>query len=163
MTSTDTLPKSAWGPGPWQDEPDEARWTDEATGLRCAIIRSEVSGALCGYVEIDHPSLCRSLEELEKLDFDVHGGLTWSGLRFEDETGWWIGFDCGHAWDVMPAIDALLRKHGHQKPSRLEQLVDALDGGFFRSTYKDIAFVRTQCAYLALQVRRASQLARGLR
>lgn len=51
------LPKSEWGPGPWQDEPDRLDWTDEATGLPCRIIRAEVTGALCGYVGVrdGHP------------------------------------------------------------------------------------------------------------
>ncbi len=158
--TTDTLPKSAWGPGPWQDEPDLARWVDKPTGLRCAILRSDVSGALCGYVEIDHPSLCRPIRELEELDFDVHGGVTYAGLRFEEEgeTGWWIGFDCGHFGDVMPAIVARLRSLGHRR-GRLDKLVDELDiAGWLRETYKDIAYVRAQCAKLALQVRRASRL-----
>ena len=155
---TDAPPKSEWGPGPWQDEPDEARWVDAATGLRCAIVRSEVTGALAGFVEIDHPALCRPVDEL---NFDVHGGVNYSGLRFEEEgkTGWWVGFDCWHAWDVTPALDAALRQLRHK--SQLDQLVDALDGGFLRRTYRDIAYVRAQCAYLAGQVRSASRRAQG--
>ena len=27
-----TVDKSAWGDGPWQDEPDKEQWPDEATG-----------------------------------------------------------------------------------------------------------------------------------
>lgn len=157
--TTDTLPKSAWGPGPWQDEPDEARWTDTATGLRCAILRDDLTGALAGYVEIDHPKLCQPVEEL---DFDVYGEITWSGILFDDETGWWVGFDCWHINDVKPALDAVHRKPGDKSP--FEKLLAAIDNdGFFRKTYRDITFVRTQCAYLALQVRRASQHARGMR
>lgn len=48
------LPKSAWGDGPWQSEPDEARWTDDATGLPCYAFRSGISGTWCGYVGVDH-------------------------------------------------------------------------------------------------------------
>jgi len=76
---TDAPPKSEWGPGPWQDEPDEARWVDAATGLRCAIVRSEVTGALAGFVEIDHPALCRPVDEL---NVPVQGSPPPNGPRF---------------------------------------------------------------------------------
>ena len=51
------LPKSEWGDGPWQFEPDELIWTDERTGLECRIIRTMHTGCLCGYVGIPptHP------------------------------------------------------------------------------------------------------------
>lgn len=51
------MDKSAWGPGPWQDEPDKRQWADEATGLPCLIVRGPI-GALCGYVGVppDHPA-----------------------------------------------------------------------------------------------------------
>ena len=157
--TTDTLPKREWGPGPWQDEPDFARWTDRPTGLRCAIVRSDISGALGGYVEIDHPGLCRSVEEL-RFVFGAHGGIKYEGPLFEDETGWWVGFHCDEVTDVTPLLDALTAR---RPPSPLAQLVDALNGSMFSRAYRDIAYVRAQCGYLALQVRRASQVARGMR
>lgn len=158
--TTDTLPKSEWGPGPWQDEPDEARWVDKATGLRCAIIRNVGTGAFGGYVEIDHPSLCLPMLDLPA--FDVHGGVTYSGLRFQKrgETGWWIGFDCWHLNDITPAMDARLRILG-QEPSAFDRFVEALDwsGGAFRRAYWQIDMVRAECASLARQVREAGQRA----
>ncbi len=147
--TTDTLPKSQWGPGPWQDEPDESRWTDRATGLRCAILRSPATGALWGYVEIDHPSLCRPASDLR---FDIHGGVVYAGLLFacDGETGWWIGFACEGIMDDKPAVDG-------QPQSMLAQLVEALNGVMFERTYRSIGFVRAQCASLARQVRLASR------
>lgn len=51
--SDEALPKSQWGPGPWQDEPDALDWCDEATGYACAIRRTmRVAGTLCGYVGV---------------------------------------------------------------------------------------------------------------
>jgi hypothetical protein len=51
------IPKSAWGPGPWQDEPDRVEWNDERTGLACRIIRNMMFGHLNGYVGVPptHP------------------------------------------------------------------------------------------------------------
>jgi hypothetical protein len=51
------IPKTDWGDGPWQSEPDEASWTDAATGLPCRAERN-FGGAWCGYVGVprEHPA-----------------------------------------------------------------------------------------------------------
>lgn len=53
-----TQDKSEWGPGPWQDEPDKVQWLDPVTNYPCLIVRSQVSGSLCGYVGVpkEHPA-----------------------------------------------------------------------------------------------------------
>lgn len=60
-------------------------------------------------------------------DLDVHGGLTYAGACFPDERGpgygichieqpgrpthvWWFGFDCAHAYDVVPQMVAADRR-----------------------------------------------------
>jgi hypothetical protein len=43
-----TIDKSAWGPGPWTDEPDKVQWTDTATGLPCLAKRNPRGGHWCG-------------------------------------------------------------------------------------------------------------------
>lgn len=52
-----TRVREAWGPGPWDDEPDEGEWIDATTAYRCAVRRHPIAGHLCGYVCIpeDHP------------------------------------------------------------------------------------------------------------
>jgi len=138
--------KSTWDEGPWQTEPDRKEWRDEATGLPCLIVRSPVTGSLCGYVGVppDHPWHGK---DHDAIDVQVHGGLTFSapcdkgGLIChvpqpgEPADVWWLGFDCAHAFDLMPGINALL-------PER--HLVDC--------TYRDMAYVERQCAQLAAQV-----------
>jgi hypothetical protein len=49
---TEGLPKSQWGAGPWQGEPDALDWRDAATGYACAIRRNSDIGSLCGYVGV---------------------------------------------------------------------------------------------------------------
>lgn len=102
------IDKSSYGPGPWQEEPDYANWTDEATGLQCLIVRSEGSGALCGYVGVEkhHPAYGLSYDSVTA---DVHGGLTYSGpcqgrICHVGQTDdiWWLGFDCAHIGDLTP-------------------------------------------------------------
>ncbi len=73
-----TIDKSAWGPGPWQDEPDKVQWTDEATGLPCLMLRSRHGGNWCGYVGVapDHPAF----------------GLSYDGERSEERKAYTAQF-----------------------------------------------------------------------
>lgn len=87
-------------PGPWQNEPDKAVWTDEETGLPCMIVRGPM-GALCGYVGVypghpwhrvrynrapgEHvdgerwePGDFGRYDERPEGNIEVHGGLTYS-------------------------------------------------------------------------------------
>jgi hypothetical protein len=83
---------------PWEDEPTEVDTTWIAHGLTCRIRRTPRTGALCGYVAIpeDHPG--------RDDDWDVHGGITFNGQFSDGDDTWWIGFDCAHAFDVMPNL-----------------------------------------------------------
>lgn len=114
-TFADTHPKT---PGPWDDEPDKAQWIDEETNLDCLVVRNRL-GALCGYVGVppEHPYHGRSYDDLP---VEVHGGLTYADRCVEGgeeqarvchvpepgrpEDVWWFGFDCAHAWDLIPGM-----------------------------------------------------------
>lgn len=159
-----TMSKGAWGDGPWCHEPDKMQWTDEATGLPCLIVRSTVAGALCGYVGVTrgHPLFGISFGDIE---LDVHGGLTFSDYcahtgseaegvchvpgEGEDGVVWWLGFDCAHAFDACPKLRADLVQAGirHSTTSPL----DAIE------TYKDLEYVKAECAKLAQQVQAVAQ------
>lgn len=76
------------------------------------------------------------------LELDVHGGLTFSDFmanRGRDSV-WHFGFDTGHAFDFMPAMDALLRKIGSNLPQRDEE-------------YRDLKYVRGEVSRLAQQIK----------
>lgn len=161
-----TVDKTTWGPGPWQDECDKEQWTDKVTGFPCLIVRSEFSGALCGYVGVNdaHPwygqhyypeapegeTLSPVLALLDAVD--VHGGLTYSGACEEGPEAttichvapgepelWWFGFDCAHAFDLSPAQRAREAKLGWEPIRGVTE------------TYRDVAYVKSECASLALQ------------
>lgn len=162
-----------WGPGPWDTEPDELEWRDERTGLQCELWRNPHYGFLCGYVGVppghalfgwhydDDIKLDRkylkdgnlgdisilalfaySKEEYDNgtapldLALQAHGGLTFTA---EADGLWWFGFDCGHVWDLSPGMDVYFRELG--------------SGTDPDQTYRDIDYVKGQCADLAFQLK----------
>lgn len=140
------IDKTRFVRGQWDNEPDRAEWKT-AAGLPALIIRNRM-GALCGYVAVlpGHPAHGKGYSEIDG-DIDVHGGLTYaegcSGnichvpAPGEPDDVWWLGFDCGHAFDYTPALDT-------QK----------LGPGDYRrdETYRDIAYVKAECESLARQL-----------
>jgi hypothetical protein len=113
----------------------------ELTGL---IVRNR-SGALCGYVGVgsDHPLFEVKYDRMAQ--FDVHGGLTYSdhcqgGICHVPDPGepdniWWLGFDCGHGGDLIPAYRSITATRG-----------------LFNGTYRNVDYVRAQCESLAEQL-----------
>lgn len=116
-----TIDKTAWGDGPWLNEPDKKQWQDVETGLPCLAVRNR-SGAWCGYVGVPQTHPWHGYDDRHELIVDtinVHGGLTFSSAcaHGEDESQgichrpdpgepdnvWWFGFDCAHWNDLSPA------------------------------------------------------------
>lgn len=139
-----TILKMRWGPGPWREEPDRLEWWCQ--GMPCLVLRGGL-GQLNGYVgvPVGHPWY----EEAEP-GAEAHGGITWTGK--DDETiswqglggpideRWWVGFDCGHAWDIQPGLDAGLQTiTGSSRPH--------MPG----SVYRDLTYVHAQVEDLAIQ------------
>lgn len=129
--------KEAWGPGPWQHEPDELDWRDDRTGLNC-MIRRGYGGQWNGYVAVPpgHPLFGKSRNEV---NIYAHGGLTFSdGATLDGE--WMFGFECGHiaAGDLVPIF------------TQDEDLSAIMSDR--RCTYRDFDFVRKECADLARQL-----------
>lgn len=94
--------------GPWDDEPDEAAFED--AGYRCRLWRNRLR-VWCGYVEVmpDHP--CHGQGRGDLVALDAHGGITYAGELEDWGPGWWIGFDCGHAYDLVPLFPVQLHEH----------------------------------------------------
>ena len=144
------IDKSTWGSGPWQSEPDKVQWTDPETALPCLAIRGP-AGSWCGYVGVsnNHPAFEKDYDDV---DVHVHGGLTYAdhcqtgqpeshAICHVPEPGqpdnvWWLGFDCAHAFDLMPAFTAMLPTIG-----KLPQ-----------AEYRTLDYVRGEVASLARQL-----------
>lgn len=82
-----------------------------AHGLRCVVILGSL-GFRCGYVEVlpGHPLFGVDYNadgpHSPEMLVSCHGGLTYSsgdaGQPYPVESsGWWFGFDCGHAGDAV--------------------------------------------------------------
>ena len=92
----------------WMDEPNREEF--EHAGYKCLILRHPELGHLCGYVGVPrgHPCYGKHYDHLpyeDLLSVEVHGGLTFSqaGNGKTWPAGyWWLGFDCAHAWDLVP-------------------------------------------------------------
>ena len=149
------------GDGPWVAEPDKAQWLDEETGLDCLIVRNR-HGALCGYVGLPpvHPLHGKSYDEVHDVtDIQVHGSLTFAGLcqeGAEDGPGichvpepgrpaevWWLGFDCGHSFDLSPGLVAIIA----ESRAQMREFV-----GLPGETYRTFEYVRGEVTSLARQL-----------
>lgn len=147
MNETDHhVDRTGWTAGPWDGEPDRVEWRH--AGVACLIVRSVSTGALCGYVGVPPAHPWHGLP-FDVVEASTHGGLSYSEkcsppichvpAPGEPDDVWWLGFDCGHCWDVMPALTA-----------RYGKLLAELDGG--RARYRDVAYVKAEVEQLADQV-----------
>lgn len=134
--------KSAWADGPWQHEPDYLSFPH--VGVRCRLVRAH-TGGWCGYVRLPqrHPFRPPRRGRRRELDLEVHGGIT-----FDEQIGGahWLGFDCGHYNDYLPAIDAKLRA---VYPATAPSLFDKF------TVYRAIDFALAEVKRLAEQVAEA--------
>jgi len=136
------------GYGEWVEEPDEISFNHN--GLEIQIIRVFVEygpkhvfgGHLCGYVRLP-----KEIKEIDTDQIDVHGGITYSKTR--DDGFFWIGFDCGHSFDIVPATQHL--QYTDPDLIKLRQKYQA-NSPIFERTYRNIEFCINECKSMADQV-----------
>lgn len=141
------IDKSEWGQGPWQHELD--RLEGEHAGLPTLALRGPM-GTWCGYVAVPpgHPMHGKSSGGIVD-ELDVHGGITYAnkcdGHRIchvpkpgEPADVWWLGFDCGHAFDIVPRLNEFSSRDYQRAGLEI--------------TYKDLAYVQAEIAKLADQL-----------
>lgn len=154
--------RSRWPRGAWDSEPDQARWTDEDTGLACLAKRHRQKGHWCGYVGVDSRHSWYGVSQAELEDAaEIHGAVTFAGRCDEgpvaqtachaEEPGepdelWWIGFHCHHAWDCSP-VDLV------EEAARGEWV--AREAG---EDYRTLGYVQSECRRLARQMAGSQRL-----
>lgn len=146
-----TQDKSTWGDGPWQTELDELIYTEQETGYLCIIARCDL-GHLCGYIAVPegHPYFGKSFFEMR--DIKVHGNVTLCAEINSSHPNaalfqglWIIGFDCGHAWDISPAGDAVM--------GELNFMFDIAAPMGIPKQYRNISYVKSEIEFLAKQLK----------
>ncbi|WEV51650.1 hypothetical protein OZX69_02860 [Lactobacillus sp. ESL0731] len=87
---------------PWNEVPENERFTYK--GYKCEVWRNPNLGFLCGYVMIpkDNKLFKVDYTDDEFPDLSIHGGITFSNC--DEDSNWWIGFDCGHFSDLVPGL-----------------------------------------------------------
>lgn len=140
------IKRKSWGEGPWVDEPDHLEFSHK--GLKCSVRRIILKryediyhgGHLCGYVRLPKN---RPWHETDNDKLDVHGGITFY-QEDEDNDGYrWVGFDCAHAFDLMPCFNQ------SKCPFEMEDEMEEL------ASYKTMDFVIDQTKQLADQIHEA--------
>jgi hypothetical protein len=156
-----------WGPGPWDHEPDKVSWTDPTSGRPCLIVRGPMGALcgyvafdpghpLHGMhydttVDVSAPE--GALETLERAHDAAHGGLTFAdacahsddearGICHIPQPGqpgdvWWFGFDAGHSFDLIPALEASHRRFGFAPIPGMNDI------------YRTIGYMAARCRELA--------------
>lgn len=129
-------------PGHQAKEPDREEF--QHAGYKCLIQRHYELGHLCGYVGVKKRHPCYGKND-DRMPYDdlfpvhVHGGLTFSDEgdgSWHPKGYWWLGFDCAHAWDIVPYIQVLTA------PTQYEQ----------HGTYRNFQYVRQETKAFAEQV-----------
>jgi hypothetical protein len=154
--------RTNWEPGPWDGEPDRTQW--QHAGYACLMVRHPRHGNWCGYVGVDetNPAFSKSWknkDEFPDLESDVNYSDFCDGVICHvpapgmPERVWWIGFDCGHAWDVHPGM------HSHLPAAIRERYREEdrsmMKGTVLCPTYKTVAYVRKRVNALA-EIRKAN-------
>jgi hypothetical protein len=145
-TCSEPLDRTGWPQGPWDQEPDRVEWYYRDTP--CLAMRNKW-GVWCGYAGVrpGHPLHGMPYQVARDL-VEVHGGLTYSDACQGDVCHtpapgdtpdiWWFGFDCGHAFDLSPGMEAFLRR---------------LDSNYSPfGTYRDLDFVKAEVQAMVRQI-----------
>jgi hypothetical protein len=119
-------------------------WIDRESGVPCLLLRNPDLGNWCGYVKLPLGSTY-TYDEIESWGLEVHGKVSYVGDINTDvlpearppefsEGGLWVGFDCAHWKDLIPANIIL----GHCI--------------WEDDVYRTIEYALNQCTSLARQV-----------
>ena len=134
---------------PWESEPSYAEWVDTATGYKCRIVRNPSTGTLCGYVGIprEHRLYGMTYQRAENgdNDFEVHGGLTFSGAMGEGDVYHFFGFDTAHGGDFSPGLAVSMLKWTGE-PDDVREF-------YKEEEYRTWDYVNREVVNLALQLR----------
>ncbi len=160
-----------WGYGEWVEEPDLITFDYE--GYSCVVSRiganglvfnktlfnkffkteyvfQHFSGNFCGYVKIlDNHSFYNALNKDDLIS--CHGGITFNEQCIND---YWMGFDCGHSFDCIPAIEYFRKTHPEM--IKLREIFPVPKGfeefSLFNPEYRNVNFCIKECKSIVQQL-----------
>lgn len=145
--------------GPWDEEPNRVEF--ESYGFNCLLVRNPFMFNWCGYVGVspNHPDYGKSYDDDSFDNIEVHGGLTYAEhcqdvichvTEASDDRLYWFGFDCAHAGDLVPGMEAS-RKLWSATQQVMEEQIAKLS--FLRKPiYRDVKYVKEETKRLAWQL-----------
>ena len=162
--NSDPIDKSAWGDGPWQQEPDRIEW--EHAGLPCLMSRGSC-GHWCGYAAVP-PGHTLHGKSYDDAPVEVHGGLTYASLCSgaichvpkpgEPDDVYWFGFDCAHSGDYAPSLgNWRASRHGGKAYNHAEAVALHAVSWSAADVYRTVDYVQAETNRLAEQLVALSQ------
>lgn len=82
--------REGWPRGLWDDEPDRAEWVHDESGTTCTMRRGPL-GSWCGYCGVRENHRAYNVH-YDKIDADVHGGLTYGSACKPLGEDQWINY-----------------------------------------------------------------------
>jgi hypothetical protein len=151
------LKNEEWGEGEWLKEPGINELVEfEHKGFKCYLMRQD-HGAWCGYVAIPlnhkyvHPDAYNSL--------NVHGGITWYDPYLpwhtqRPDTWFYLGFDCLHYEDYVPAMEKKMEYLNKIIPQlkEIEDKYKNLIGDKPKKIYRTMDFAKNELMKLVDQI-----------
>lgn len=128
----------------------------EYKGYSCVVV-FQIMGYRCGYVGVPRGNKLfrRSFDSELLCDIGCHGGLTYSEeylVGQDDENIWWIGFDCGHAFDGKD-YDACYKYFKDEEQVRYLNWMKNIDGEMYNDyQVRDIDYVIEECKQIVDQL-----------
>lgn len=110
------------------------------------VVMFQPMGFRTGYVGVLNDSIFYGKgSSILNTIFECHGGITYTESRLygqNDEATWWIGFDCGHAWDGYDTDSTW--KYFHKNISDMKRL--------YNGEVRTKEYVEDQCRLLVDQI-----------
>lgn len=130
----------------WEREPNYIEFTFH--GFDCRLIRQGVMGYWMGYLIVDKEHAWFNLDQAELEWVEVHGKVSYTGANpfnaLPDEDQFWIGFYCGHEFDLIPWD--WVQNDGDRHPKL-----------FKGHTYKDVLYASSNLEHMAYQAHLAQE------
>jgi hypothetical protein len=121
----------------------------------CFIMQSDVLEHLCGYIQVPSSHPIFSNESLFD-DLNVHGGITYHEdhlpcTSIGSGNFMYIGFDCAHAWDLIPGLEKF-SDIANRELKRLAEHQGVKLSSVTSITLKDEGFVKDELKKLVKQL-----------